>query len=132
MLHILADNKVLNNYIFADCERQKPYTHIVDIKREFSLRLREALVETWPGERMQAIWAKSLGVSPATLSEWLNGLKMPSTEKLIEVCLVLNVGVEWLATGKGEKIPRASQKKEPKLTDEQKKILKEIIGLMCD
>jgi|LakMenEpi03Aug12_release.lakeMendotaPanAssembly.Ray.scaffolds.fasta_scaffold355579_2 hypothetical protein len=129
---ILVDYKHCSNKIFADCKVINAYTSSVDIKREFSFRLRVSLLDKWPGERMQAVWAKSLGVSAPTLSEWLNGLKMPSTEKLIEICLLLEVGVEWLATGKGDKTPTASQKKEPTLTDEQKKILKEIIGLICD
>jgi transcriptional regulator with XRE-family HTH domain len=132
MLHILADNKPFSKIIFADCQPNGAYTSFVDIKREFAKRLREALLDRWPGERMQSVWAKSLNVSAPTLSEWLNGLKMPGTEKLIEICLALDVGVEWLATGKGDKLPIKSQKKEPKLTEEQKKILKEIIGLICD
>jgi transposase len=104
----------------------------MDIKQSFSRRLREALLDKWPGDRQQAIWAKQLGVSAPTLSEWLNGLKMPGMEKFIEICLVLDVCVEWLATGKGDKKHKESQKIEPKLTEEQKKILKEIIAVICD
>lgn len=129
---ILAYHKEYCNNKLADCEAIKAYYSAMDIKQSFSIRLREALQEKWPGERMQAIWAAKLGVSAPTLSEWLNGIKMPGTEKLIEVCLALNVGVEWLATGKGDKIPQISAKHEPILTDEQKRILKEIIGLICD
>lgn len=102
----------------------------MDIKLEFSKRLKESLLDKWPGDRMQAVWAKSLGISAPTLSEWLNAQKMPGTEKLIEICLLLNVSVEWMSAGKGAKRPQIEEKKHDILTEEQKKVLREIIDLV--
>lgn len=65
MREILAYNKETRNKILADCKANSVYDTYMDIKQEFSRRLREALLDKWPG-----------------------------MEKFIEVCLVLDVCVE--------------------------------------
>lgn len=102
------------------------------IKAEFAKRLAIALQEKWPGERMQTHWAKQLDIPPPTLSEWLNGIKMPGTERLIEICLKLGVSLEWMATGRGLKHPQKSQKVPIFLSDDEKKLLIKIMQLLSE
>ena len=76
--------------------------------------------------------AKMFGVSQATVSEWWNAIKMPGLEKLIEICIILNVCVEWLGTGRGPKVPPCMPEQNPALSPEQKEMLKKITHLLCD
>jgi transcriptional regulator with XRE-family HTH domain len=104
----------------------------VDIKQEFSKRLLSACKNHWNTDKpKQTDMAKAFGVSQATVSEWMNGIKMPGLEKLIEICFVLNVCLEWLGTGRGPMKPPCSQKQSV-LTEEQKIILRKITDLVCD
>ena len=76
--------------------------------------------------------AKLLGVSQATVSDWMNAIKMPGLEKLIEICLLLDVSLEWLGTGRGAIDPPKEVAKHESLTPEQKEMLRKITALVCD
>ena len=45
--------------------------------------------------------AKRMDVSNRTVSNWLNGEKLPSAERMIELSKVLGVSVDWLWVGRG-------------------------------
>jgi len=101
----------------------------MDIKYEFSIRLKECLSEKWP-KLKQIDKATLLGVSQATLSDWVNAKKMPSLEKLIEISLIFNVSMDWLGTGRGQKHP-TKENAFDKLSDAQIKALKTILNDIC-
>lgn len=105
----------------------------MDIKRDFSLRFQRAAKEYWNTDKpKQSDMAKAFGVSQATVSDWWNGVKVPGLEKLIEICLRLDVCLEWLGTGRGPEKPPCHVETKPTLTQEQKEILRKITELVCD
>lgn len=128
-MYYIADydmNTTANNdfYLCDDCW--------MDIKHDFSLRFQRAAKEHWNTDKPnQKEMGKLLGVSQATVSDWWNGAKMPGLEKLIEICLILDVCLEWLGTGRGPMKPPCT-KNEPVLTSEQKEMLKKITDLVCN
>lgn len=101
----------------------------MDIKLEFSKRLKECLADKWPN-LTQKQKAEMLGIKQATLSEWLTAKKMPGLEKLIEISLIMNVTIDWLGTGRGQKHP-SKEHVFDKLTTEQIKSLKNILNDIC-
>lgn len=68
-------------------------------------------------------FAKTFGVSQATVSDWWNAIK---------ICIILNVCVEWLGTGRGPKVPPCVPEPTPASPPEQKEMLKKITHLLCD
>jgi transcriptional regulator with XRE-family HTH domain len=45
--------------------------------------------------------AEKLGVVPKTIDSWTDGRTEPSYIKLIHLCAISQVGVEWVLTGGG-------------------------------
>lgn len=102
------------------------------IKEEFSKRFKEACADKFGHDANQSTLAKAFGVSQATISDWFNARKMPGLEKLIEICIELNVCVEWMATGRGPKLPPCLPEHKQELTPEQKEMLKKLTDLICN
>lgn len=46
-------------------------------------------------------FAKAVGVSQPTVTDWENGVMRPNGENLVKVCRVLEISPEWLLTGRG-------------------------------
>ena len=44
--------------------------------------------------------ARSIGVSPVMVSYYLNGERLPSINKLVNISKLFDVSVDWLLTGK--------------------------------
>lgn len=101
----------------------------MDIKQDFAQRFQRSAKEFWNSDKPnQKEMAKFFEVSQATISDWWNGAKVPGLEKLVEICLKMDLSLEWLGTGRGAMKPT---KEIPQvLSTEQKLILKEIIDLI--
>jgi transcriptional regulator with XRE-family HTH domain len=99
MAKIIADCNVCAT---GNCNIILCHHALMDIKQEFAKRLLALCKNHWNTDKpKQTDLAKAFGVSQATISEWMNGAKMPGLEKLIEICLVLDVSIEYLGTGRG-------------------------------
>lgn len=72
---------------------------------EFAERMRCALNEAGITGSYKEI-GKRLGVTPTTVGNLVNGIKLPSMDTAIHIAMVTGVSVDWLMTGKGEKRPR--------------------------
>ena len=83
------------------------------IKKEFANRLSQVLAEKFPGQKQTEI-SKKLGVSQSTISLWTKAKRLPDMENAIEISVLLDVCVEWLLTGRGEKHPIEQGKTMPK------------------
>lgn len=104
----------------------------MNIKEEFAGRLRLACQDHWKCPKPnQKEMAAAFNVSQATVSDWMNAIKMPGLEKLIEISLTLNVCLEWLGTGRGPKNPPCHHQTSANLSDEQKEMLRKITDLVC-
>lgn len=68
----------------------------------FPERLREACVDAGLAATQPAL-ARAFGLSTTTIWHYLNGEKLPSMAKAIEIAGTLGVCVEWLLTGNGPK-----------------------------
>ena len=49
----------------------------------------------------QAEFAKQVGISTSTISEWKNKKTNPTADKIMDICNVLQITPEQLLTGKG-------------------------------
>ncbi|MFZ5522865.1 MAG: helix-turn-helix domain-containing protein [Pseudomonadota bacterium] len=50
----------------------------------------------------QAELARRLSVTQPSVAEWESGRKAPSMKNLVRLAKLLDVGFEWLSTGRGE------------------------------
>lgn len=87
----------------------------MDIKKAFALRLQQVLLEKnyppkFQGQQEQL--ARDFDVTPKTAGNWLNGEKMPTHERMIEMALRYNVCIEWLETGRGLKYPLSEREQD--------------------
>lgn len=64
----------------------------------FSLRLKEATQDRWPGSAQKDV-AEKMRVSRSTLRNWLADKNMPPTVELVRICEVLDISAEWLIFG---------------------------------
>ncbi len=71
----------------------------------FPERLREACVDAGLAPTQPAL-ARAFDLSTTTIWHYLNGEKLPSMSKAIEIAGKLGVCVEWLLTGNGPKRAR--------------------------
>lgn len=78
---------------------------------EFAGRLRKALdAVNFPSDRARAgALADKYAVSRETTRKWLLGLALPELPRIIELAQDTRVSFEWLATGRYEIAPPASQ-----------------------
>jgi len=80
---------------------------------EYAKRFRDLWKETEEAPKTQKELAKWLGYAQPTISDWLNGEKLPSMETAIKIAAKFGCCVEYLITGKGEKYPGVSAKNQP-------------------
>jgi len=50
----------------------------------------------------QAAFAERIGVAPSTVSQWLNGKRVPSEAVIRHICQTFRVNQAWLETGEGD------------------------------
>lgn len=79
----------------------------------------------------QSAFAKQVGLANSTVSDWKTKKTNPSADKIMDICMVLEVTPEQLLTGKGidmecvEYRPKMA-KAESKISDEDMCIIEEI------
>lgn len=79
---------------------------MLEEKTAFSERLNLALESSLPnvppkGQGRQYFVAKIFGVSQPAARKWLEGEGFPKLEQCIYIAKKLNLGIEWLVTGRG-------------------------------
>jgi len=77
-----------------------------DIKTAFSARLNELCDEAGippKGKNRQSLVGKKFKVSQEAARKWLEGESIPAYEKLVQICEVWDVNIEWLYRGHGQK-----------------------------
>ena len=67
---------------------------------EYAARFKRAWKESRSPVKTQKELAKVLGVAQATVSDWINGEKLPSMDTALEISGKLGCCVVWLLTGK--------------------------------
>lgn len=81
----------------------------------------------------QNAFAKQVGLASSTISDWKTKKTNPSADKIMDICMVLEVTPEQLLTGKGidEDFVDAhgKDKKEPKISTADMRIIEDIHGL---
>ena len=101
---------------------------------EYAARFKRSWKESKTPVKTQKELAKLLGVAQATVSDWINGEKLPSMDTAIEISKKLDCCVVWLLTGNGLK--RLDDKQQPSpLLDKFNQLCPEqqqIIELMVD
>ena len=79
----------------------------------------------------QNAFAKQVGLANSTISDWKTKKTNPSADKIMDICIVLEVSPEQLLTGKGidendtEYKPKKA-KEEPELSKADIRIIKDI------
>lgn len=66
---------------------------------------------------------KLMGVQPRSVKNWVDGVKLPTTERIWELAALTGVRVEWLQMGEGPMLP------DPDLTAEEKALLAHFRGM---
>lgn len=98
MIRIIADSErlaIVNSEL--NLAHNKPMKY-PDYARRFRLLCAEA-----DAPKVQKELAKWLGYSQATISDWLNGEKLPSMDTALKLAEKFDCCVEYLLTGKGDK-----------------------------
>lgn len=84
-------------------ERCHALLHMAD--ETFWERLTKRYIEKWPSRKpTQKALAALIHVSQPSANKWANG-KLPELSHVVELAQKLDVCVEWLLTGRGEKFP---------------------------
>jgi len=102
----------------------------MSIKEEFTNRFRSACEHKFGPKPNQTELAKRFDVSQATVSEWWTAKKMPALEKLIHIAIVLDVALEWLGTGRGDREVQQLRKKQIIFSEDEKNVIRKIIDLI--
>lgn len=85
-------------------------------------QLREAREADNPDGFSPARFAKKIGISGATMSDWESGvIKQISGPNLVKVANALGVTPEWIITGQGN--PEGRPQPQQKLSDDQRSLL---------
>jgi transcriptional regulator with XRE-family HTH domain len=99
---------------------------------EFAARFKRAWKELKAPIKTQKELAKLLGVAQATVSDWINGEKLPSMDTALEISEKLDCSVLWLLTGKTEttniELTNSGYLEQANLTPEQLQAVKLIIA----
>ena len=82
----------------------------------------------------QNAFAKQVGLAGSTISDWKNKKTNPSADKIMDICMVLEVTPEQLLTGKDidkDYVERKSVKapKTPELSKTDIRMIKDVHGL---
>ena len=60
-----------------------------------------ARIERLRGKESRRSFAKRIGVAENTLRNYEDGLSLPNSDKVAEICSTLNVAADWLLFGRG-------------------------------
>jgi transcriptional regulator with XRE-family HTH domain len=72
-------------------------------RKELGKRIREAR-----GSRTQQNFAEALGIKYQQISAYERSLIMPGADLIADIAEVLNVSLDWLLTGEGEKYRKSN------------------------
>lgn len=88
----------------ADSSASCDHAHSMDIKHSFARRLVDALdynrVEPTDAARKRFL-AKTLGITERHAGNYLRGEKLPASEGMVNLSILLGVSLDWLLTGRG-------------------------------
>ena len=76
-----------------------------DFGERFKALLEEAGYSKTNHKNLTMSLTKLFNVAPSTISDWRGGRKLPSMDRAIMIAIKLNVCVEYLLTGRGQKRP---------------------------
>ena len=95
-------------------------------KSTYAARLDQALTAAGipPGRYRMSTLAAKFAVTPETARQWLKG-RIPGVNRLIKLATRLNVSMDWLATGRGN---RQIQNSPEAVEDNAKSIERELVG----
>lgn len=80
----------------------KVYTYIRAIKWRDFMIISERIFKILKDKNMsQNAFAKQVGLASSTISDWKTKKTNPSADKIMDICMVLEVTPEQLLTGKG-------------------------------
>ena len=92
-----------NSELFATVNSELFFIDNIRMKYpEYAARFKRAWKELKAPIKTQKELAKILGVAQATVSDWINGEKLPSMDTALEISEKLDCSVLWLLTGKTE------------------------------
>jgi len=92
-----------NSELFATVNSELFLFHNTSMKYpEYAARFKRAWKDLKAPIKTQKELAKVLGVAQATVSDWINGEKLPSMDTALEISEKLDCSVLWLLTGKTE------------------------------
>ena len=78
------------------------YTNMQRWKRRDSMLISERIFKILEDKNMsQSTFAKQVGLAGSTVSDWKRKKTNPSADKIMDICMVLEVTPEQLLTGKG-------------------------------
>lgn len=81
----------------------------IGVHHEFGERFKSLLEEAGytkqQHKNLTVVLTKLFDVAPSTISDWRGGRKLPSMDRAIMIALKLDVCVEFLLTGRGQKRP---------------------------
>ena len=78
------------------------YTNMQKWKRRDSMLISERIFKILEDKNMsQSTFAKQVGLAGSTVSDWKRKKTNPSADKIMDICMVLEVTPEQLLTGKG-------------------------------
>jgi len=78
------------------------YASTVSMKRETIMIISERIFKILEDKNMsQNAFAKQVGLASSTISDWKTKKTNPSADKIMDICMVLEVTPEQLLTGKG-------------------------------
>jgi len=100
---------------------------------EYAARFKRAWKESDAPAKSQKELAKLLDCSQATVSDWINGEKLPSMDTALAISKKLNCCVEWLLTGNGPKYPGEESSIQhyinvTGITDDQRELVTQMIA----
>lgn len=91
-----------NIYVNTIADARSEYTYIRENKWRNIMIISERIFKILKDKNMsQNAFAKQVGLASSTISDWKTKKTNPSADKIMDICVVLEVTPEQLLTGKG-------------------------------
>lgn len=82
--------------------KNKNISYIRTVQRGYIMIISERIFKILKDKNMsQNAFAKQVGLASSTISDWKTKKTNPSADKIMDICMVLDVTPEQLLTGKG-------------------------------
>lgn len=108
------------------------YTSKTGMKKETIMIISERIFKILEDKNMsQNAFAKQVGLASSTISDWKTKKTNPSADKIMDICMVLEVTPEQLLTGKGiddgyVEYKSKKMKSEPEISKADMRIIEDI------